>query len=290
MAEVTEMKRIAVVISTYNNPRYLGFCLKSLTNQTHSDFEIFVADDGSTAETREKIAAFQNEFAGRLHHYWQDDQGFRKSKIHNDVFRDIQKFDLAICIDGDTFVHQKFIEDHFTFHLAGPRQVLMGRRVELGPRFSAEIEEKDIPRINRGMSWRLLLSAIRRDSRAIFRAVRVVQPYLAQWLGRTDVPDLIGSNFSTSPSLLLEVNGYDEKFTTYWGEDGDLFIRLRNAGASLKGTKALAVQYHLYHTPREATAEARAEYARMLQNFDYKRCENGILKERRSDDALSQNI
>ena len=48
-------KNIAVVITTYNNPKSLELCLLSFQNQTYQNFEIFIADDGSKDETRDLI-------------------------------------------------------------------------------------------------------------------------------------------------------------------------------------------------------------------------------------------
>ncbi len=49
------MGKISVLIPTYNYGRFLGECLDSVFAQTYRDFEVIVADDGSTDDT-EKIA------------------------------------------------------------------------------------------------------------------------------------------------------------------------------------------------------------------------------------------
>ena len=79
--------------------------------------------------------------------------------------------------------------------------------------------------------------------------------------------------------LLYKVNGYMEDFTTYWGEDGDLFVRLRNAGTKLVGIKGYAIQYHLDHPRREPNPESQAFYAKIIEAKTYTRCKNGIVKE-----------
>ena len=55
------MCTISIITPTYNRASYLGRCFSSLEKQTCSDFEWIVADDGSTDNTAEVIAAFHPE-------------------------------------------------------------------------------------------------------------------------------------------------------------------------------------------------------------------------------------
>ena len=43
---------ISVIITTYNSPNFLQRCINSFLDQADSHFEIIVADDGSTEETK----------------------------------------------------------------------------------------------------------------------------------------------------------------------------------------------------------------------------------------------
>lgn len=45
------MPMISVIVPVYNTQRYLSTCLKSIINQTYSDLEILLIDDGSTDES-----------------------------------------------------------------------------------------------------------------------------------------------------------------------------------------------------------------------------------------------
>jgi len=47
------MKMISVIIPVYNSELYLGGCLDSIRNQTYSDFEVILVDDGSTDKSGE---------------------------------------------------------------------------------------------------------------------------------------------------------------------------------------------------------------------------------------------
>jgi GT2 family glycosyltransferase len=71
-------------------------------------------------------------------------------------------------------------------------------------------------------------------------------------------PALWGCNFSVEKSLLEEVNGFNEDFVEYWGEDNELEHRLRLAGARMCWIRHQAIQFHLYHPARSKTVRGCA--------------------------------
>lgn len=52
---------VSVIIPTYNRAHLLDFSVKSVLNQTLSDFELLIIDDGSTDETRKKVFSFADD-------------------------------------------------------------------------------------------------------------------------------------------------------------------------------------------------------------------------------------
>ena len=50
------MNLVSVVIPTYNRANTVGYAINSALNQTYTDIEILVIDDGSTDQTAQKIA------------------------------------------------------------------------------------------------------------------------------------------------------------------------------------------------------------------------------------------
>jgi glycosyltransferase involved in cell wall biosynthesis len=73
-SENTDFSRpkVSVVIATYNYGRFLGEAIQSVLNQTFQDFEIIVADDGSTDNTREIVEKFSDP---RIRYIYQDHIG-----------------------------------------------------------------------------------------------------------------------------------------------------------------------------------------------------------------------
>ena len=75
--------KTSVIFTTYNSPDWMEKVLWGFFNQTVSDFEIIIADDGSGDETRARINQLATKSPISLRHIWQPDQGFQKSRILN---------------------------------------------------------------------------------------------------------------------------------------------------------------------------------------------------------------
>ena len=75
--------KLSVIISTYNSPEWLEKVLWGYSVQTHREFEIIMADDGSTDETRQLIDRMRTETGLDIRHVWQEDNGFQKCRILN---------------------------------------------------------------------------------------------------------------------------------------------------------------------------------------------------------------
>ncbi len=62
---------ISVVIPAYNHERFVGEAIESVLNQSFSDLELIVVDDGSTDRTAEVVKGYGDP---RLHYYFQENQ------------------------------------------------------------------------------------------------------------------------------------------------------------------------------------------------------------------------
>ena len=274
-------KLVAVVITTYNNPKSLELCLLSFQNQTFQNFEIFIADDGSKDETRDLIIRLKRELPFSIFHHWHPDEGYRKAKINNSVFRQIdpKRHPILICVDHDVIVHHRFVEDHYRAHANENFSPLlfMGRRVDLSPKISAEITSESVHTFNQGLT--LFMSGLKGETRSVLRSIRLTGPKpLLHFLKRDRVYDLLGSNYSINTQSMIDVNGYNEDYQSYWGEDGDLFVRVRNRRIKYYGLIGYAIQWHLFHERLEETKENVEKYQKLLKTTDYIECKNGIRK------------
>ncbi len=69
------LKRVSVIIPTYNRAELLKQTVDSVLAQTYSNIELIVVDDGSTDETQWVMEAY----AGRLIYHRQDNQGAERA-------------------------------------------------------------------------------------------------------------------------------------------------------------------------------------------------------------------
>lgn len=122
---------ISVIVACYNVEKYLDRCVKSLVNQSYSNLEIILVDDGSTDKT------------GRICDYWQD-QDNRIIAIHkkNGGPSDARNAGIKIShgkwlgfVDGDDYVLPTMYED------------LYEHRVERGITVCGYFTEKDGNRV-----------------------------------------------------------------------------------------------------------------------------------------------
>lgn len=271
------MPKVSVIITNYNQSQTLAFLLKSLERQEFSDFEIIVADDGSTDQSRQVVEEAARSFPGRsIRWETQDDRGYRKAKILNQAVR-VAHAPYLVFLDADVIVSRKFIADHW--NQRSLHGVVCGRRVDLGPEVSSRVTKERVLRGDfDGVSWSLLWSALKKDSVGMKRGFRIQNRILRKLLGYEGPIDILGSNFSLWKSDLLHVNGFNEALEEYWGEDGDLFIRLRNSGVKMVGAKGLCIQFHIFHTRRVPSLENVKKYQELLTDSTYKWAELGIQK------------
>lgn len=267
--------KVSLIATTYNQPQDLELYLSTVAAQTTQEFEVVVADDGSGEATRRVVDKFANgPLKGRFIHAWHSDDGYRKGKILNEAIRRAQG-EWIVFTDSDLLLHPRFIADHVS--RASAQGLFMGRRVELGPRVSDWVR-KHVDRLGSPEFYaRVVMSDWRGETRNANRSFRIASEGLAHFLKYDQVPDLLGSNFSIHRSLLERLNGFDEAREHYWGEDGDLFVRARNAGADISGRKSFAVQWHLWHERRSPPPKAEEDYQRRVrEDFTTVSCERGL--------------
>ncbi|MEK7615521.1 MAG: glycosyltransferase family A protein [Patescibacteria group bacterium] len=97
------MKRISVIIATYQHAQTLGSCLESLFAQTRKPDEVIVVDDGSTDTTKEVV----NAFGDQVNYFFQENQGAPSAR--NFGMKQVTG-DYVLFCDADVIAHPSMLE------------------------------------------------------------------------------------------------------------------------------------------------------------------------------------
>ena len=235
--------KISIIFTTYNSPSWLQKVLWGLDQQTDNNFEIVIADDGSTTETQHVIDKFQSISSIPIKHIWQEDKGFQKCSVLNKAII-ASNGEYLIFTDGDCIPRKDFIAVHRAY--AEPGYFLSGGYLKLPLMLSQDITQKNIQDgvcfnkhwlIKRGLKkshklWKLNRSSI------INRLLNHLTPTKKTWNGH---------NASCFKKEVIAINGFDERMQ-YGGQDREFGSRLKNLGLKAKQIRYSAICIHLDHS------------------------------------------
>ncbi len=231
---------ISVIISFYKRLTHLKVCLESLRYSAEHFDEVLIADDGSPEHTVNELKQLIKNFNFPIHHIWQKKRGFRLAASRNNAIR-ASRGKYLIFLDCDFAV----MPDTVTSHL---NKTKPGRYVAGLVKYLPEVPTNEL--ITKGVSPSQLVDfytqlpnkPINREHRrfikhAILRRLHLIGPRKPQ----------CSSHFSIHKRDLEYINGYDENFTGWGGEDEDLSHRMNLAGFSGVSAIKEARALHLWH-------------------------------------------
>ena len=237
---------ISIIVAVYKRYKHLYWCLKSLANQTFKNFEVILADDGTSGEELNEIKKIVNEFSRKLNikHIWHPDNGFQKSLILNKAVK-ASVSDYLIFLDCDVIFNTFLVETYYKNFLKYKKYdklLFTGDMIFLKENISNKILN------NRSLSVEEAISMIKKDfniNEILYRESRHIK-YRFYKIFKTKYPKGWGANKALTRKAFYSVNGYDNNFINR-GEDTDFMKRLvlNNTKRISLNTKIIA--YHLYH-------------------------------------------
>lgn len=99
------MCKFSIIVPVYNTEKYLKRCLDSLINQSFSDYEIIIVNDGSTDNSSKVIEKYLDNSKIKL--IEEENQGLSSAR-NNGVKEAIGKY--LIFVDSDDYVEKKLLE------------------------------------------------------------------------------------------------------------------------------------------------------------------------------------
>lgn len=271
--------KVSIIIAVYKDIEALDLIIKSLQHQTHTNFEVIIAEDNDAKEMKTYISTIKNL---EIKHTFLEDKGVRKSLSQNQAIN-ASTGDYLIFIDGDCILYHDFIEKHLA--MAEPKVIVSGRRVNLGPKYSQQLRDKTIT-----SSW-LEKNFVRKyfdiandakEEKHTEEGLKI-KPYgliHKLILARKKELSLLGCNFSCYKQAMIDINGFDEDLgNSAYASDADLQWRFKGLGYQIINAKYIANIFHLYHKRKDTDYE-RGMLKEIEENMKKNRfiCQNGINK------------
>jgi glycosyltransferase involved in cell wall biosynthesis len=119
------MPFFSVIIPVYNKEKFVENTLKSVLNQTFSDFEIIIVNDGSTDQSENIVLEFQDP---RIRYYTQKNQGVSVARNHG--IRLAQSKYITF-IDADDFWYSEFLNTMYQTIHRFPKQKVFACAIEI---------------------------------------------------------------------------------------------------------------------------------------------------------------
>ena len=119
------MPFFSVIIPLYNKEKFIKNTLQSVLNQTFSDFEIIIINDGSTDQSEQKVLQFQDE---RIRYYTQKNQGVSVARNHG---ISLAQSKYITFIDADDFWYPRFLAFMYQTIHRFPEQKVFAAAIEI---------------------------------------------------------------------------------------------------------------------------------------------------------------
>ena len=244
---------ISLVISTYNRSDALCAVLRSVAAQDDRNFEVIIADDGSTLDHQQAVQAAAARLGLPLCHVWHPDVGFTAARVRNlGVAAACGRY--MVLLDGDCVLETDFVRRHRALAQAGC--FVNGSRVLLSERLSAAVLTGQTAVHGRGAAfwlWQRLCGGASKLTGLLRlpNAVRSAPQARFRWKG------IRSCNMGVWRSDYVAVNGFDESFVGWGHEDADFVLRLHNQGIYRKNGFCATEVYHLWHAQAARAAESR---------------------------------
>ena len=228
----TKIPKVSVIIPTYNNAQYLNDAIASVLNQTYTNYEIIVIDDGSSDHTSEIVEKYQD----KISYIYQENQGVSAAR------------NKGISLAKGEFIAFLDADDLFMAHKLEKQVEVFEQQPELGI-------------VNSG--FRL----IRADGKFIADIKRwetIPDLTIETWILCKPV---LPSAMMFRKTWLEKVNGFDTRW--FFSEDIDLVFRLIAQGCQGKWLPQVTTYYRRHdRNATEANHLQQAQQAEAIQeNF-----------------------
>lgn len=236
---------ISAVVATYNRADYLRICLACLSAQNYKgEWQIIVADDGSTDHTPEVISdARSKSGVPEIQHCWHEHQMYRRAFILNQASRQAVG-DILVFLDSDCIPAENLLATYATH--AAPAAFYLGGVYYLNQHVSETFLQAHRSFVQQefwaeaARARNLKKGSARRNFKRYWKS----RLYLTLGFRK---PKIWGGNCAVNHDVFEKINGYDENYAGYNKSDSDLRNRLIKGSYRAIPLQTKARVYHLYH-------------------------------------------
>jgi len=258
-----------------------------LQKQTYKDFEVIVAEDDDSIETKEFLNIYNSHLD--IKHFSHENKANRKAIILNKSLP-YTKGEYLIFIDGDCIPYTTFIESHVK--LSSKKSILCGRRVNIGDKLSQDLRSGDITSLKIENSYIMAYKYLSNGNlRHYEQGIRFnPESFLYKLISSYDKNiHIVGSNFSCFREDIFKINGFDEDIVGGSKDDVDLEWRFVQSGCKLKTCKFCANLFHLNHKRTSRVNDENMAKAQINKNKVENKfiCTNGIMKLLKDENYVS---
>jgi len=249
---------ISVIVPTYNRAELLRKTLRSLWFQVNESplFEVIVVDDGSSDHTISVVEEFQGGLD--IRYFFQNDEGYRVARARNIGIKNA-KFRICLFLDSGVVANVNLVSEHYMAHGVSKSIIAIGYAYGFEERASANTRWLpnfgSVETLN-GIFRMLEANPNYQDCRQVLLdryglgMKFITTPWALCWT----------CHLSCSTQFLREVDGFDEWFSSWGGEDIELALRLYKLGATFRELPCYAI--HWFHERDEVqNARSMAENA-----------------------------
>jgi glycosyltransferase involved in cell wall biosynthesis len=226
---MTDSPAVSVVIPTYNRRDELRQTLETLTMQEFpaQEFEVIVADDGSSDDSAEVAASFDGPL--RMKYVFQEDLGYRPGAARNAGAR-LATAPILAFLDCGTLAGPGFVSGHLAAHSTPGRQAVIGYCFG----YNAFRQDTWMPD---SLSTANLAEVVRLNAdEPLFRDIRHAEFERVGFdLTKFAIPwsYFYTMNCSVRAAEFWAVGGFDETFRSWGIEDTELGYRLYRNGVAI---------------------------------------------------------
>ena len=119
------MPKFSIIIPLYNKEKFIENTLKSVLQQSFTDYEVLIVNDGSTDASETKILAFNDS---RIQYFYKDNEG--ASEARNYGIKKA-KSEYITFLDADDYWYPNFLEAMFLTIGKFPEQKVFAAAIEI---------------------------------------------------------------------------------------------------------------------------------------------------------------